>query len=191
MKILILGGRGYIGEKLGQTLLADSHEVVHSNREVIDFDSEDSFDQLSSVLSSERPRVVINAVGKIDSKLPDNPRLLFNAILLPTYYLLKYYSEFGKDQKVHVCILGSNAAGEPRAAYPLYAALKAAEIGLSLTASELFARTEISWDEIIVPRLLGGLGRPVGTLDTNTTGPDKGLDELADTIRKKISILPI
>lgn len=191
MKIIILGGRGYIGEKLSRALITDSHDVICSNRDLVNFDSKDSFSQLSSLLSSERPRVVINAIGTIDSKVPENPRLLFNAILLPTYYLFKYYSEFRKEHKVHIFILGSNAAGEPRGAYPLYAALKAAEIGLSRTASEQFAHTGISWNEIIVPRLRGGLGQETSTPNTTALGPDKDLDDLADSIRKKISILAI
>jgi nucleoside-diphosphate-sugar epimerase len=189
MKIVVLGGGGYIGRKLCEVLRADSHEVVGTNRAQIDFGAINSYEQLSAVLSSEKPRVVINAVGTIDSRANENPHLIFNALFLPTYDLFRYYADSGQQTEVHIYLLGSTSAGEPRRAYPLYAAMKAAEVGLLRTASEVFADTAVSWREITVPRLNGGLALSDRNADNHIQTLDIKLEALADTIRKEISKL--
>jgi nucleoside-diphosphate-sugar epimerase len=189
MKIVVLGSGGYIGKKFCDVLRADSHEVVGTNRVEIDFDSRNAFAQLSDVLNLHQPCVVINAVGTIDSRVNENPHLLFNALFLPTYHLFKYYSEFGRQSKVDIYLLGSTSAGEPRRAYPLYAALKAAEVALLRTAKEVFENSAVSWKEITIPRLSGGLALPERTTDNNNKILDAKLDALADVLRAEISKL--
>ena len=189
MKIVVLGGGGYIGSKLSEVLRAASHEVFETDRTLLDFDDADSYERLATVLQTESPRVVINAIGNIDSKADENPHMLFNAIFLPTYNLFKFYAKPDQKAKVDIFILASMSAGEPRRAYPFYSAMKAAEVALLRTATEVFANTTISWRGITVPRLRGGLGlqdRKAG-IDVNTT--DSELEVLADTIRKEISEL--
>jgi nucleoside-diphosphate-sugar epimerase len=189
MKIVVLGGGGYIGKKLCEVLRSDSHDVVGTNRTEIDFDVNHSFEQLTEVLKTVKPRVVINAIGTIDSRANENPHLLFNALFLPTYDLFKFYVNCGSETQVDIYLLGSTSAGEPRRAYPVYAALKAAEVALLRTASEVFANTAISCREITVPRLRGGLGLQNRNAVSGGQTLDTGLEALADIIRKEISEL--
>jgi len=189
VKILVLGSKGYIGENLCSLLESLSHEIVRVDRKVLDFDDDKFLLTLFDLLDREQPAVIINAIGSIDSKVAHNPQALFNAIVLPTYSLFQYFSGNKWSSKVSIIILGSNSAGEPRRNYPIYAALKAAESGLSKTASELFEGTKVNWIEFKVPRLLGGLG----SLDTLTksgqNSADLGLLELQSQIVQYVSNL--
>ena len=186
MKVVILGAGGYIGGHLCETLERDSHEIFPVTRVVIDFDKDDSFVKLEGVLSREKPKLVINAIGSIDLQIQGNARQLFNSTLFPTYCLYQHYSGEGKEDSATIIILGSTAAGEPRTGYPLYAALKASEMALSRTALDAFDGTKITWKIITVPRLLGGLGVS-GKKDIPSQNIfDKDLIDLTANIRDEI-----
>lgn len=191
MKILILGASGYIGSHLSETLAELGHEILRISRTSLDFDSTEALADLESLLSKERPRVVINAIGSIDQKVEGDPLNLIRAILLPTFGLFHFYSRSIGSVEVDIFILGSKSAGEPRTSYPLYAALKAAEVGLSKTAQETFSNSGIVWRLLTVPRLRGGLGVQRAREASLSTPPDKGLTALADTICQEISSLSL
>ena len=187
MKIIVLGSKGYIGENLSSFLETESHEVVRVDREILDFDDDDYFLTLSTLLDREKPLVIINGIGSIDSKVADDPHLLFNAIVLPTYALFRYFSQNIALSEVSVIILGSKSAGQPRLNYPIYAALKAAESGLSKTAHEIFEGSKVHWIELKIPRLLGGLGSLGALSKSGQSSVDLGLAELQSSIVKYIS----
>ena len=189
MKILILGANGYIGNHLSESLADSGHEVSRVSRTSVDFDSNNALESLASLLLKENPRVVINAVGSIDQRIQSDPLKLIRAILLPTYGLFDFYSKSKGSVAVDIFILGSMSAGEPRTSYPLYASLKAAEVGLSKTAQETFLDSGITWRLLTVPRLKGGLGGQRTGDNSGITSPDEGLKELADTICREISFL--
>ena len=189
MKILILGANGYIGRHLSESLTNSGHKVIDVSRTTLDFDSEDILINLEILLLKELPRVVINAIGTIDCKVQSDPVKLFNAILLPTYGLFEFYAKSKELENINIFILGSTSAGEPRMSYPLYAALKAAEVALSKTAHETFLSSGIVWKLLIVPRLNGGLGVQENEDAFAVTTLDEGLEELADTICQEITEL--
>jgi hypothetical protein len=111
---------------------------------------------------------------------------LYDSNFLPTFLLYDFYKSKSVNSKVLIIILGSKAAGEPRAKYPLYAATKGAELSLSKTAEELFEGTLVNWKYLVLPRLKGGLGSinyPILELDTEV---DQALFEVGELISELI-----
>jgi short-subunit dehydrogenase len=160
MKILLLGHNGYIGKYLTNLVretIADS-QVVSFSREELDFSEIDSSSRFSHLISQLQPNVIINCVGGIDSGNFSDVQRLYISNFLPTYLLFDIYKSSLISNKTLIIILGSKAAGEPRAKYPLYAATKGAELALSRTAEEVFQGTLVNWKYLTLPRLKGGLG---------------------------------
>lgn len=189
MKILVLGAGGYIGKHLCEIFESELHEVIPVPRSLLDFDDLDSLEKLTGLLSKEKPQIVINAIGSIDGRIAGGPAQLFNATLLPTYSLFRHYSGAGRFDSTTVILLGSTSAGQPRKEYPLYAALKSAEVALSKSAFELFSGTTITWKVMTVPRLNGGLGLESKVSPSNLGIADIRLENLTDSIREEISKL--
>jgi len=158
MDSLILGINGYLGSSISKVLAQEGINVTGTTRTEIDFDNENSYEKLSKIIYDNNPDFIVNALGEIDSddKLPVS---LFNAIFLPTYSLYQYFCENRPSKEVFVLTLGSNSAGKPRKGYPIYAALKSAEVGLIQTARENFNESSLHWLYEEFPRLEGGLGK--------------------------------
>lgn len=188
MKILLLGHNGYIGRYLANFL----HETIANcqiasfSREELDFSNIDSERQFSRVIDELQPNVVINCIGGIDSGNFSDVQRLYISNFLPTFLLYDFYKTKSVSNKTLIIILGSMAAGEPRAKYPLYAATKGAELALSRTAEELFDGTLVNWKYLVLPRLKGGLGSvnyPASELDNKV---DQALSELGELISNLI-----
>lgn len=158
MDSLILGINGYLGSNISKVLAQEGINVIGTTRTEIDFDDENSYQNLSKILNDRNPDFIINALGEIDSdyKLPVE---IFNSIFLPSYFLYQYFCENRPFKDVFVLTLGSNSAGKPRKSYPIYAALKGAEVGLIQTARENFNESSLHWLYEEFPRLEGGLGK--------------------------------
>ncbi len=158
MDSLILGINGYLGSSISKVLTQEGINVIGTTRAEIDFDDRDSYQSLSEIIYNNNPDFIINALGEIDSadKLPVN---IFNSIFLPTYSLYQYFCENNPSKDVFILTLGSNSAGKPRKGYPIYAALKGAEVGLIQTARENFNDLSLHWLYEEFPRLEGGLGK--------------------------------
>jgi hypothetical protein len=188
MKILLLGHSGYIGKYLA-TLLRETIEncqIESFSRKELDFSENDIEIRFSNLIRELQPNVIINCIGGIDSGSFLDVQRLYISNFLPTYLLYDIYKTNSSDSKALIIILGSKAAGEPRAKYPLYAATKGAELALSKTAEELFEGTVVNWQYLVVPRLKGGLGSesdPVLELDNKL---DSALSEIGESIRNLI-----
>ena len=158
MDSLILGINGYLGSSISKVLTQDGINVIGTTRAEIDFDDRNSYENLSKIINDNNPDFIINALGEIDSdnKLPVN---IFNSIFLPSYSLYRYFCEYSPSKDVFILTLGSNSAGKPRKGYPIYAALKGAEVGLIQTARENFNESSLHWLYEEFPRLEGGLGK--------------------------------
>jgi len=160
MKILLLGHSSYIGGYLSNFItetIADAR-IVSISREQLDFSSIDIGAQFANLVTQEEPDVIINCIGGIDSGTLVDAQRLFISNFLPTFLLFDFFKENPRRSRTLIIILGSNAAGEPRKKYPLYAATKGAELALSRTAQEVFDGTPVNWKYVVVPRLKGGLG---------------------------------
>jgi hypothetical protein len=158
MDSLILGVNGYLGSSISKVLIHERINVTGTTRAELDFDSVNSYQNLSKIIINENPDFIVNALGEIDSedKLPVN---IFNSIFLPSYYLYQHFCENKPSKNVFILTLGSNSAGKPRKGYPIYAALKGAEVGLIETAREKFNQSSLHWLYEEFPRLEGGLGK--------------------------------
>ena len=157
MKVCVLGIHGYLGSNIAKYLIQLNHSVIGTSRNQIDFDKIDASEKLKHFLDYEKPDFVINAIGNIDIKT-DSPVKIFNAIFLPNYLIFQYYKDKHIEKDTYIWCLGSNSAGKPRAEYPIYAALKGAEIALLQTVWEIFENSKLKWFYSILPRLSGGLG---------------------------------
>ena len=158
MDSLILGVNGYLGSSIFKVLIKEGINVTGTTRTEIDFDNLNAYQNLNTILDDNKPDFIINALGEIDSdnKLPVH---IFNSIFLPSYYLYRYFCENKPSKDIFVLTLGSNSAGKPRKGYPIYAALKSAEVGLIQTAREKFNQSSLHWLYEEFPRLEGGLGK--------------------------------
>lgn len=157
MKVFVLGINGYLGSTVAKYFIQSGHTVIGTSRNQIDFDKIDASEKLQHFLYYEKPNFVINAIGEIDFRA-DSPVKIFNAIFLPSYLIFQYYKDKFIEEDTYILSFGSNSAGKPRAEYPIYAALKAAESALLLTAGEVFENSKLKWFNCILPRLSGGLG---------------------------------
>lgn len=189
MKILILGARGYVGKRVSIELNKLGRvQVLDITRDEIDFDRPHAGMRLAECLEFHKPRVVINAIGTIDSLVQGDSDKLINSILKPTFYIFEFYRRNLIHSCVDVITIGSTASGQPRALYPFYSCLKHAERALADSAREIFADYSVKWDVITVPRLNGGLGAIDREASLNS---DAGLDALVDEIVDRIRELPI
>lgn len=157
MKIVILGVNGYIGRHIKNICQEKHLDFFGINREQVDFGSKGAYESLCRILDNKNPKLIINCVGAIDGK-NINPNEVFNSIFLPTFYLYQYFKNKLGYENIYVWIFGSNSAGKPRRNYPVYAALKNAEIGLLETAKDELNDKNIKWLYTVLPRLTGGLG---------------------------------
>lgn len=135
------------------------------NRLALSFGGGNEQSQLGKIIEDFSPDVVVNALGQIDSQIEATPVSIFNSIFLPTFSLFNYFRTAEVGRQITVLTFGSEAEGQPRKKYPVYAALKTAEANLVLTARECFAESNIRWLRLKLPRLDGGLGLagvPVG-----------------------------
>jgi nucleoside-diphosphate-sugar epimerase len=188
MKILLLGHSGYIGKYLA-TLLRETVvncQIESFPRNELDFSKNDIETHFSSLIKKLQPSVIINCIGGIDSGSFSDVQRLYISNFLPTFLLYDFYKTNSLNNKTLIIILGSKAAGEPRAKYPLYAATKGAELALSRTAEELFNGTLVNWKYLVVPRLKGGLGfESYPTLESDDK-LDSALSEIGESIRSLI-----
>ena len=160
MKILLLGRSSYIGSFLANFLLESipDAEIVSVSRRELDFSNSDAKTQFANLIEEVAPNVIINCIGGIDSGSFADVQRLFISNFLPTFIIFDFFKSISVRKKTVVIILGSNAAGNPRKNYPLYAATKGAELALSRTAEEVFEDTLVDWRYLVLPRLRGGLG---------------------------------
>lgn len=157
MKIVILGVNGYLGRFIKAFCEKKDLDFSGINRDQVDFGSEDAYKNLCRILNDNNPKLIINCVGTIDGR-NINPNDIFNSIFIPTFYLYQYLKNKLNYEKIYVLIFGSNSAGKPRREYPVYAAIKNAEIGLLETAKDELKDKNIKWLYTVLPRLSGGLG---------------------------------
>ena len=157
MKIVILGVNGYLGRYIKTFCQENNLDFFGINREQVDFGTKGAYERLCRILNDKNPKLIINCVGTIDG-VSINPNDVFNSIFLPTFYLYQYFKNKLDHEDTYVWIFGSNSAGKPRRNYPVYAALKNAEIGLLETAKDELSDKNIKWLYTVLPRLSGGLG---------------------------------
>ena len=158
MRVIVLGSDGFLGKNLATKFEGYGFIVLRVNRLVISFGDGDEYDRLKRTIEDFSPDIIINALGKIDNYLEASGTSIFNSIFLPTLTIFDYFQSTEIEKQIKVLTFGSEAEGQPRRKYPIYAALKTAEANLVMTASEYFAGSKTNWLRLKLPRLNGGLG---------------------------------
>lgn len=157
-RVVIFGADGFLGRNLATEFEGCGLNVLRVNRSLLSFGGGNEQFQLGTIIESFSPDIVVNALGQIDSQVEATPVSIFSSIFLPTFYLFDYFRTAEVGQQTTVLTFGSEAEGQPRKKYPIYSALKTAESNLVLTAREYFAKSNIRWLRLKLPRLDGGLG---------------------------------
>lgn len=157
MKVIIFGSDGFLGRNFATKFEEHGFRVLRVNRSVFSFGADDQ-PKLKRIIEAFSPDIVVNALGQIDSQIQATPFSMYNSIFLPTLDLFRYFQTAEVGQPLTVVTFGSEAEGQPRQKYPIYAALKTAEANLVLTAREYFEDSNIRWLRLKLPRLDGGLG---------------------------------
>jgi hypothetical protein len=158
LRVIILGSDGFLGKNLASNFECYGFIVLRVNRLIITFGDGNEHDRLKKTIEDFSPDVIINALGGIDNHLEASGTSIFNSIFLPTLTLFDYFRTTEIEKPIKVLTFGSEAEGQPRRKYPIYAALKTAEANLVMTASEYFGNSSIHWLRVKLPRLNGGLG---------------------------------
>ena len=158
MRVLVLGSDGFLGKNLATKFEGYGFIVLRVNRLVISFGDGNEYDRVKRTIEDFSPDVIINALGGIDDHLEASGNSIFNSIFLPTLTIFEYFQTTETEKQIKILTFGSEAEGQPRKKYPIYAALKTAEAKLVMTASEYFSGSNTHWLRLKLPRLNGGLG---------------------------------
>ena len=158
MRVIVLGSDGFLGKNLTTQFELYGFIVLRVNRLVISFGDGNEQVLFKEIVEDFSPDLIINALGGIDNHLGASVTSIFNSIFLPTLTIFECFRTVENRKQIKVLTFGSEAEGQPRKNYPIYAALKTAEANLVLTANEYFADSNIHWLRLKLPRLNGGLG---------------------------------
>lgn len=184
MRVLVLGANGFVGSTILCFLQEQNISNLGLTRNDLDFRNENSYETLRRFIDQFLPNIIVNAIGSIDSKNTTSPLEIFCPIYLPCFYLFEYFKQNINLEPVKIVSFGSQASGEPRQDYPLYASIKQAEASLIITAREAFTEREITWDHIVLPRLKGGLGKG-GSLNKISENESRNL--ILNEFKKSVS----
>lgn len=156
-RYLLLGHKGFLGSKIFKELCLSQceDEVLTTDTRLEGFASRQQFQAL---LQTTNVQTIINCVGAIDSELTTSrDNTIIAHVLLPTF-LYEYSIEcLQRQKKLKVISFSSTSINSPRAKYPIYAGAKTFENVLFLSAKEAFSNSCLSWSQITLPALDGGL----------------------------------
>ena len=164
-KAVVFGAQGGIGTAVADHFLAAEYTVVPVTRQLIDFAQDNSYNQVSELLSKYQPDVVINCAGPFDRTNTEPHSMTFDVNVGSNWAVIQHYMNNKSKKPVHVVMVGSSAYSSGRKNYMLYSASKAAVYNLWQGAGEYFL------DSTVCVSLINPVRTRTAMIGTNATGP--------------------
>ena len=161
---LIFGASGGIGLSTRKIFLDNGFRIIPVNSNILDFDSENSDQEIQSLLTNANADVVINCAGVFENNWQQDHKKTMNINFGSNWSIVRHYmNPDNQAYTTRVIMIGSSNHSGGRKLYPLYAASKAAVYNLWQSANQVLADTNITID----------LVNPVRTLpSTSSKGKD-------------------
>ena len=164
-KAVVFGAQGGIGTAVADHFLAAEYTVVPVTRQLIDFAQDNSYNQVSELLSKYQPDVVINCAGHFDRTNTEPHSMTFDVNVGSNWAVIQHYMNNKSKKPVHVVMVGSSAYSSGRKNYMLYSASKAAVYNLWQGAGEYFLHSTVCVS------LINPVRTRTAMIGTNATGP--------------------
>jgi short-subunit dehydrogenase len=152
---LIFGDRGGIGSATRKFFLEHNHRIIPVSRDIINFNSSSSDQDIQNLLTNAKADVVINCVGVFKNGWEQDHTETMNVNFGSNWSILRHYLN-PKNQTVptRIIIIGSSSYDSGRSQYPLYSASKAAVYNLWQGAKDALQGTPIVVDLVNPVRTL-------------------------------------
>jgi ribitol-5-phosphate 2-dehydrogenase (NADP+) / D-ribitol-5-phosphate cytidylyltransferase len=167
---LIFGDRGGIGNATRKYFYKHEFRIIPVNRDIIDFNSDTSDQEIQSLLTNSQPDVVVNCAGVFHNGWKHDHVETMNVNFGSNWSIIRHYLNPENQKKIsRIILIGSSSYSSGRAKYPLYSASKAALFNLWQGAQDCLENSPITVD----------LLNPVRTL-TKMSSVGKEIDPTLD-----------
>ena len=144
---LIFGHRGGIGSAAKNAFVHAGYRVIPVNRSIIDFDADNSDQEIDSLLTNAQPDIVVNAAGIFDNGYDKLHTSTMNINFGSNWSIIRHYvNPQNQTNATRIIMIGSSSYTGGRKLYPLYSASKAALFNLWQSSQEQFETTPITID---------------------------------------------
>lgn len=140
---VIFGAQGGIGSAVRTTFLDAGHCVIPVPRTSVDFEQDNCYDKVSTILSSD-PDIIINCVGHFENGNTETHYKTMDANVGSNWSIIQHYINNPPTKPVKIIMVGSSAYKSGRKLYILYAASKAALYNVWCGACDYFKDTSVS-----------------------------------------------
>ena len=171
-KILLIGHQGFLGSNLYRHIKSIQSKNMDFDIEVINkkFNFDNNFDLYYNFLNNRDFDLVFNCAAEIDDQKNENSIEIVQAhIFLPIFLYMYSKKNIGNGKNLKIVCFSSTSVNSPRSRYPIYAAGKSFENSIFLSMGEIFLNSNISWVQIVLPPLSGGLRDRIYPKDNSST----------------------
>ena len=165
---LIFGHHGGIGSATQSAFLSNGFRIIPVNRDLIDFNQEDSDQQIQMLLNNSQPAVVVNCSGVFENGHSVAHHNTMNVNFGSNWSIIRFYMNPDNQKKnTRIIMVGSSSYKSGRRLYPLYSASKAAVYNLWQSARDCFETTPITVDLLNPVRTLTKMSTAGKEIDPN------------------------
>jgi len=141
-RVVIFGASGGIGSAARKLFFDQGWQIIPVNSGQLNFDLEDSYEKLTTLLDNAEADAIVNCVGTFINGYRDNHKTTMNVNFGSNWDLVRWLNS-NTNRACNVVMLGSSSYNGGRSLYPLYSASKAALYNLWQSARDQFADTGI------------------------------------------------
>lgn len=187
---LIFGHHGGIGSATRSTLLKHNCRIIPVDRSIIDFDHANADQEISNLLSSSQPDIVVNCTGVFEPGHNITHHTTMNVNFGSNWSIVRHYMDPKNQQKsTRIIMVGSSSYVGGKKLYPLYSASKAALYNLWQGAKDALEGTLITIDLINPARTLTKMSTAGKKIDPalDYLHPDQVAEEIAKLVNENLA----